>query len=86
MLNVNKLIEASNMSDADLNRMADNLRTIALFFAKEELKKALLRKTAKLDQGRKHKLDPYTCDVVRKSIEGQDSDSDVKRKWPSFQE
>jgi hypothetical protein len=61
-----------NMSVAEINKFADNLKTLTLIVCKRELRKAFER----LEVVEKRK-------GIRKSITGQDNDNDGV-KWPSL--
>ena len=69
--------QVSEMSAAEIDKLADNLRTIALFFAKEELKKALIRKMKLIDT---------RLGVVEKGVLGKPAPSSMPKDklWSSI--
>jgi len=82
-----ELYPIAKMSASEIDKLADTLKTAALFFAHKALKETLLRKIAKLDSGitvleRQYKLGDYEVGV-RKGIQGQDDDDKSEKIWPS---
>jgi len=77
-----QLTELSNMTDAELNQLADNLKRIALFVGKRELRKIFIQKIAKIDS-RISALERRFV-YTRKSIVGQDENPEQAALWPSL--
>ncbi|HUV41868.1 MAG TPA: hypothetical protein VMW23_08790 [Sedimentisphaerales bacterium] len=82
-----ELYPIAKMSAAEIDKLADNLKMIALFFAKTARKNLILSKIAKVDRRlsaveRQYKIGDYETGL-RKSIIAQDETEEPK-KWPSL--
>jgi len=85
MLTEEQLTEMlERMDDKELERMADNLLSIAKFITKNELKKSLARKLAKFEK-RLARIERWqkAPSSVRKGLVGQDDESE-NDLWPSL--
>jgi hypothetical protein len=69
--------QVMNMSVSDVDKLADDLKTIARFLAKEELKKALIRKMELIDT---------RLGIVEKNVFGKSVTSSIPKDefWPSL--